>query len=101
MLSIKSPNDMSLELATKARKLRLQEAWSREELASRSGVSAASIKRFETTGQIALERLLQICFTLGCLGDFEKVMEPAYPKSMKEIKARANERQRGRRRKSS
>lgn len=44
-----------------------------EGLAKRSGVSWSSLKRFESTGLIALESLLKISLVLDCLVDFDKV----------------------------
>ena len=96
MLTIKSPSDMALELAGRLRELRLQKVWSRKELSTRSGVSEASIKRFELTGQISLERLLQLSFTLEVLNDFEKVLLPLPARSMKDLKRSIKKRQRGR-----
>ena len=43
---------------------------SQQELARRSGVSYASIRRFETTGEIAFLSLLKIALALDCLEDF-------------------------------
>ena len=43
------------------------------ELSTRSGVSYGSIRRFESTGDISLNSLLNIAVALGCLEDFEKL----------------------------
>jgi len=99
MLSIKSPPEMAAELAERLKTLRLARAWSREELARRSGVTVSSIKRFETTGEIALARLLMLAFILDALEDFEKVFQRKAPRTMKEVKAMAKRRQRGARQK--
>jgi len=95
MLSIKSPQEISLELAERVRKCRLQHAWSREELAKRAGITVASLKRFELTGQIALVRLLQLSFTLSKLKDFDKVLLLDSPKTLDDIKKSQRERKRG------
>lgn len=42
-------------------------------LAKRSGVALGSLKRFEQTGLIAFDSLLNIALVLDCLGDFDKV----------------------------
>ncbi len=98
MLSIKSPNEIAEELASRLKELRLDKAWSRKELSERSGVTLASLKRFELTGQISLERLLQLCFTLGRIDDFDKVLRPNMPMTMKELKSKTKKRKRGKRR---
>ena len=38
-------------------------------MAERSGISLASLKRFESTGKISLERLLLLAWTFGRLND--------------------------------
>ena len=97
MLSIKSPNDIALELAQRLRERRLDNAWSREELASRAGVTVASLKRFELTGDISLKRLLSLCFTLHAVDGFDQLLLESEPRSIAEIEKRLNKRQRGRR----
>ncbi len=98
MLSITSPEEMASKLAGQLQRLRLNSAWSRAELAERSGVTAASIKRFESTGNISLKRLLSLCFVLGVMDQFDHIMTPPKPKSMAELKSGFKKRQRGRRR---
>jgi transcriptional regulator with XRE-family HTH domain len=55
---------VSRSIAARARELRLRLGWSRAALAARSGVTVASIKRFESTGRIALERLLKLALVM-------------------------------------
>ncbi len=43
------------------------------ELASRSGVTWSSLKRFEREGLISLDSLLSLAMVLGCLDDFDKL----------------------------
>ena len=56
--------------------LRKDKGYSQKELAERCGVSLASIKRFEQSGQISLESLLKIAHLLGKLNDFESILNP-------------------------
>jgi transcriptional regulator with XRE-family HTH domain len=98
IFSIKSPFEVAKELAERLRQQRLAHAWSREELAERSGVTTASIKRFELTGAISLHRLLALCFTLHAIDDFDRVLSPPTPSSIRELKKSLQTRQRGRRR---
>ncbi|ASS48656.1 MAG: transcriptional regulator [Candidatus Fluviicola riflensis] len=72
----KLPTDLLLELAEKHKSLRKHAGYSQRELAERSGVSLASIKRFEQTGLISLESLLQLAAVLDRLKDFETVFNP-------------------------
>lgn len=43
------------------------------ELAARSGVTWASLKRFERQGLIALDSLLKLALVLECLNDFDRL----------------------------
>ncbi|PHR70847.1 MAG: transcriptional regulator [Lutibacter sp.] len=66
----KTPKNIAKEIAAKFKKLRKQTKLSRKELAERSGVSESSIKRFETTGQIAFVSLLKVSQTIERIDDF-------------------------------
>ena len=72
-------------LAERLRERRLAYNWSREELSQRSGVTVASIRRFETNAEISLGRLLQLCMILHALDDFERVLAPLEPTSIAAI----------------
>ena len=71
MLSFKSSGEVARHLAKRTRARRVATNLSRETLAAKSGVSAASIRRFETTGAISLESLLKLAQVLDCLDAFE------------------------------
>ena len=49
-----TPEELDQKLAQRVRKIRKRRSITQEKLASISGVSYGSIKRFETTGQISL-----------------------------------------------
>lgn len=68
---LKLPSDVIHEIAARARARRKDLKLSQKALASRSGVSLGSVKRFEATGQISLEALLNIAVTLDALADFD------------------------------
>src|SRR5437763_10494756 len=72
-LVLKLPQDVQHELASRFKARRLAANLTQEGLARRSGVSWSSLKRFESTGRIALESLLKIALVLDCLGDFDKL----------------------------
>lgn len=72
----KNPSDLLREIALKHKTLRKQTGLSQSDLASRSGVSFGSIKRFEATGQISLVSLLKLAAILHRLNDFDKLFEP-------------------------
>lgn len=70
-----------MELAGRFKARRLAMNLSQEGLATRSGVSWGSLKRFERTGLIALDSLLMIALVLDCLGDFDKIASDSSPMS--------------------
>lgn len=71
----KLPFDVLKDIAQKHRNIRKQLKLSQVELSERSGVSLGSIKRFEQTGQVALESLLKLVFILGRLEEFETILK--------------------------
>ena len=72
----KIPIEMIKELAQKHKVLRKQAGLTQRELATRSGVSLGSIKRFELTGQIALESLVKLSQILNRIHDFDLILNP-------------------------
>ena len=83
----KAPNDIMQELLAKFKERRKSLGYTQTELATRSGVSLGSLKRFEGSGQISLESLLKLALVLECLEDFEEVCEPKEitPKSIEDL----------------
>ena len=94
-----TPGEAGRALAERAKDLRLQRTWTRETLAERAGVSAASLKRFETTGAASLDLLLRVAFALGRLEDFAQALEPPPAATLAELQERFERqpRRRGRR----
>jgi transcriptional regulator with XRE-family HTH domain len=83
----KTPTDIMQELQTKFKERRKSLGYTQNELATRSGVSLGSLKRFESSGQISLESLLKLAFVLECLEDFSAVCEvkEMMPKSIEDL----------------
>jgi len=71
----KNPIEIMQELKAKFRERRKSLGYTQNELATRSGVSLGSLKRFERSGQISLESLLKLALVLECLGEFGNVCE--------------------------
>jgi transcriptional regulator with XRE-family HTH domain len=97
MLSlISSPTDICRELAARARRFRIELGWTQAELARRAGVALPTLRLFERTGKISLERLVMIASALRALDAFERLFERPAATSLEEIEARQTKRQRGR-----
>jgi transcriptional regulator with XRE-family HTH domain len=71
----KTPSEVQLELAERLRKIRKDKKISQSELASKSGISLGSIKRFEHTGEISLASLLRLAHLFDRLEDFDAVFK--------------------------
>lgn len=96
-LSLDTPEEIGALIAKQAKELRLSRNLTQEGLAQRSGVSLASIKRFERLGKISLESLLNIALVLGSLNDFKKLFENRITAiSMKDLLKEPKKRLRGR-----
>jgi len=70
-----TPSEMMETIKTKFRQRRKALGYTQPELASRSGVSLGSLKRFERFGKISLESLLKLALVLECLGEFGSLCE--------------------------
>lgn len=77
--------DIKTELAKRVRMRRKEAKTSQAELAKRSGVSLASIKRFENLGEISLASLVRIAVVLGYEDDFSKLFERTNYQSLDEV----------------
>ena len=62
----KSLDERMKDLAVRFKVYRKKAGYSQLEMADRSGVTYASLKRFERTGKISLESLWLLSIALGC-----------------------------------
>ena len=65
--------ELDQKLAQRVRNIRKRRLISQEELASLSGVSYGSIKRFEATGQISLISLTKIAMALDIADELRNI----------------------------
>lgn len=89
-VNIYMPSELKLKIAKRAKTLRLQKKLKRTTLSEMSGVSASSIKRFETTGQVSFTSLLQIANSLGVLDDFSSLFRTEKPITLSELEKLEN-----------
>lgn len=75
ILSDKSKGIQSvlLDLASRVKTRRLEKNWSQAEIAKRSGMSLASYRRFEQSGEIALKSLVKISFLFNDVAELENL----------------------------
>jgi transcriptional regulator with XRE-family HTH domain len=96
--SLETPEQVSRTLAARVKALRLAKGWKQITLARRSGVSLASLRRFEESGRISLQSLLELAFALNRLDEFDALLKPPRASSLAELEAAAERpaRKRGR-----
>ena len=82
-----SPEEIANQLADKIRALRLSRKWKQSTLATRSGVSLPSLRRFEQSGRISLQSLLRLAFALGRLDELASILQPPAATSIRELEA--------------
>jgi HTH-type transcriptional regulator / antitoxin HipB len=84
-----TPNEVAKILADRHKNLRLSKKWKRTTLSKRSGVSVASLIRFEQTTQISLENFLKLLFALGRLDEVENLLQSQVAKSIDDLENKA------------
>jgi HTH-type transcriptional regulator / antitoxin HipB len=85
--SLETPENVSRTLAARVKELRLARGWKQATLAQRSGVSLASLRRFEESGKVSLQNLLDLAFALNRLDDFEALFQGPRASSLAELEA--------------
>ncbi len=95
-----STAEVAQEIAARLRALRLQRGWTQVEAAARSGMTLASYKRFERTGEIALASLLKIAMTFGQIDRLQALFQPPPFRSLDEAVSQTPPRVRAPRRRS-
>jgi transcriptional regulator with XRE-family HTH domain len=85
-VDVLTPNSATQTIVERERQRRKKLKISQKQLAERSGVTYASIRRFEATGEISLSSLLKIASALDCLQEFTKLFAPIKVLNLKDIK---------------
>lgn len=74
-----TPSDVTLRLARKIKDIRKRKKITQKELAGRSNVSYATLRKFEKTGQISLESFIKLTMELGLIQEINNLFtEPVY-----------------------
>ena len=71
-----TPKEVMILMASRIKSIRKEKKITQQKLAKYSGVAYATIRKFESTGIIALESLLKISNTLDRLDEFETILLP-------------------------
>ena len=94
---LRSVHEQAEGVSARMRSARLNANLTQAGLAARSGVTLASLRRFEKTGQIALESLIRLAQALGRDADIEALFAPPPLASLDDLVAPPIARRRGRR----
>ncbi len=85
LFNSKTPNDIAKELVEKIKQHRKKLKISQAQLASKSGVSLGSIKRFESKYEISLNSFLKILIALNLEQDLENLFTQKSYNSIDEV----------------
>lgn len=85
---LKTTGEIAQMLAKRMRNLRLLRKWKRSTLAERSGVSEASLRRFEQTARVSLENFLKLLSALDRLDEMDELLQPPPVQSIDDLEAR-------------
>lgn len=77
--------ELDQKLAQRVRNIRKRRSISQEKLASMSGVSYGSVKRFEMTGKISLLSLTKIAMALDIAGELRDIFTNVPYKDIQEV----------------
>lgn len=77
--------ELDLKLAQRIRNIRKRRSISQEKMASMSGVSYGSVKRFESTGQISLLSLTKIAMALDIADELRNIFSQVPYRDIKEV----------------
>lgn len=99
-LELLSAGEAGREVANRLRALRLLRGWTQAEAAERSGMTMASYKRFERTGDIAFKSLLKVAIAFDAVQPFQALFAPPAFRSLDEAVRPLPQRQRAPRRRS-
>ena len=74
-----TPSDVTLRLANRLKSIRKRKKITQKQLAGRSNVSYATLRKFEKTGRISLESFVKLTMELGVIQEITDLFtEPVY-----------------------
>ena len=75
----KTPDEIMRSISQRVKERRLEKNFTQMTLASRAGLTLASYRRFETTGEISFRSLVMIALALDMTSEFETLFStPTY-----------------------
>ena len=84
-LNISSPRDVSIGLASRVKRRRLEANLTQQGLAARAQVSLGTLKLFERTGKSSVEFLILVAFALGAEKEFDNLFPVKTRRSIEDV----------------
>ena len=81
----RTPDSLMLGIAERVKLRRLEKGWTQNMLAAKSGVSLASYRRFESSGEMSLRSLVMLAFALDMTDEFEALFNSKTYQSIDDI----------------
>ncbi len=85
IIAFNTPDEISLQIASRVKARRLELNLTQEGLATRAGVKFATYRRFEQTGEISLRGLLQVGMALNAMSDFDVLFTQKQYQSLDDV----------------
>jgi transcriptional regulator with XRE-family HTH domain len=98
LASLYTPAELTAQVGGRARALRLARGLRQADLAAEAGISLATLKRFEATGQAAFESVVRIAVALRAEADIAALFPPPVQRSLDDVIGQAKPRVRAQRR---
>ncbi len=80
-----TPSDIAVKLAQKMKSIRKRRKITQKQLAARSNVSYATLRKYEKTGQISLESFIKISMELGLTDELNNLFSTPIYNSIEEV----------------
>ena len=80
-----TPSDIAVKLAQKMKSIRKRRKITQKQLAARSNVSYATLRKYEKTGQISLESFIKISMELGLTNELINLFSTPVYNSIEEV----------------
>ncbi|MDY4999374.1 MAG: helix-turn-helix transcriptional regulator [Lachnospiraceae bacterium] len=80
-----TPSDVAIRLANKIKSIRKRRKITQKQLAGRSNVSYATLRKFEATGQISLESFIKLVMEFGLKDELDNLFSTPVYNSIDEV----------------
>ena len=82
---LETPSDIAIKLAQKMKSIRKRRKITQKQMAARSNVSYATLRKFEKTGKISFESFIKIAMELGLTNEINNLFTAPVYNSIEEV----------------